>query len=226
MSDAKDRLTHLLDLAGRNTPDGRLALVRELSALLLDWPEDYPLAMRMHFDRLLEKAAQDVDHDTRAMLATRFAAQPDAPVALLNQLFFDAPDAVKTAILRRNALASDDAPPQDIGNGVDEGALIAAARKSCRDDLAAQFAKALGVDGALAKRILHEPSGGALAAACKAVHLKRATYSTLALLFAPETAEKEQRLGAYDSVPQEGAENLIRFWRTHAPRGQDETEAA
>ena len=228
MSNAKDRLTHLLDLAGRNTPDDRLALVRELSELLLDWPEDYPLAMRVHFDRLLEKAAQDVDHETRATLAERFAAQPDAPVALLNQLFFDAPEAVKAAILRRNALAIDEAPPEETRNSVDEGALIAAARKSCRDDLATQFAKTLGVDGALARRILHEPSGEALAAACKGVHLKRATYSTLALLFAPDAAGKEERLGAYDTVPQEGAENLIRFWRAHAgeTEHQTSTEAA
>ena len=217
MSDAKDRLTHLVDLAGRNTPDDRQKLVRELSELLLDWPADYPLPMRVHFDRLLEKAVRDVDRETRALLAERFAAQPDAPVGLLNELFFDAPEAVKGAILRRNALAIDDAPREKAANGVDEGALIAVARKCGREDLAAQFAKTLGVDGVLARRILHEPSGEALAAACKAVHLKRATFSTLALLFAPaDGRQNEERLGAYDGVPQEGAENLIRFWRAHA----------
>ena len=225
MSNAKDRLRHLVDLAGRNTPDDRQRLVRELSELLLEWPADYPLPMRAHFDRLLEKAAQDVDRQTRATLAERFAAQPDAPVGLLNELFFDAPEAVKGAILRRNALAIDDAPPDKAANRVDEGALIAAARKSCHEELAAQFARTLGVDGVLARRILHEPSGEALAAACKGVHLKRATFSTLALLFAPaDGRQNEERLGAYDGVPQQGAENLIRFWRAHAPAAEHGTD--
>ena len=43
-------------------------------------------------------------------------ALPDAPVGLLNELFFDAPPEVKAQILRRNALALEalatDAPPQ------------------------------------------------------------------------------------------------------------------
>ena len=49
MSDARQRLTHLLDLAGRDTPEDRRRLVDELCALLLDWPEDYPLSMRAPF---------------------------------------------------------------------------------------------------------------------------------------------------------------------------------
>ena len=89
--------------------------------------------------------------------------------------------------------------------------------------------KLLGVDGALATRILAEPSGDALAAACKGAHLKRTTFSALALLFAPpDDAQKQRRLGAYDAVPQEGAESLVRFWRAHPHLAEDarETEAA
>lgn len=226
MSNAKERLTHLVDLAGRNTPEDRRTLVRELSDLLLDWPEDYPLSTRAPFDLLLEKAVADVDAVTRAALAERFAALPDAPVGLLNALFFDASDAVKAAILRRNALANDANDAGEPSAEIDEAALIAAARKRCSETLAGEFARVLGVDGALARRILDETSGEALAAACKGMRLNRATYSTLALLFAPHGEDStEQRLGVYDAVPQEGAENLIRFWRAHS-HADAETEAA
>lgn len=227
MSAARERLIQLVDLAGRNTPEDRRRLVSELCALLLDWPGDYPLAMRAPFEQLLEKAAQNVDGGTRATLAGRFAAQPDAPVDLLNELFFDAPDAVKSAIFRRNALANDDAPLPEGDHAAHEAALVAAARGHRGETLASEFARLLGVECKLARRILSEPSGGALAAACKSAHLKRATFSALALLFAPnEDAEKERRLIAYDSVPQGAAENLVRFWRTHPHVGESETEAA
>lgn len=228
MPSARERLIHLVDLASREAPEERRRLVSELCELLLDWPAEYPLSMRTHFDKLLERAARDVDREMRAALAERFVALPDAPVSLLNELFFDASGGVKDAILRRNALANDDAPLPVDGHGVPEAALISTARTSDSEDLAAQFAKLLKIDRGTAHRILSEPTGDALAAACKGAHLKRATFSTLALLFAPERMEKEARLSAYDAVPQEGAENLIRFWRAHPHGGENgsKTQAA
>ena len=229
MPNARDRLKALVELAGRDAAEDRCRLVDELAALLLDWPEDYPLALRAPFDLLLEKAVQDVGPEMRAALATRFAAQPDAPVGLLNELFFDAPATVKPAILRRNALANDGAPVEDGVADADEGALVAAARAKKSKDLAGTFARLLGVDGVLAQRILTEPSGEALAAACKGAHLKRATFSALAVLFAPpDEKDGHRRLAAYDAVPQEGAENLVRFWRAHPHLAEEshETEAA
>lgn len=227
MSAVRERLTHLVDLAGRDTAEDRRLLVNELCRLLLDWPEDYPLAMRVPFEQLLEKTVQDVDAATRATLAARFAALPDAPVALLNELFFDAPEAVKNAILRRNALANDDAPLSDCDRGECEATLIATARGNSNGAFATEFAKFLHIECTIARRILSEPSGEALAAACKGVHLNRATFSALALIFAPaEEREKERRLDAYDSVPQEGAENLVRFWRSHVHAAEERTEAA
>ena len=32
--------------------------------------------------------------------------------------------------------------------------------------------------------------------------------------------EKERRLAAYDAVPQDGAESLVRFWRAHPQTGE------
>jgi len=226
MSAAKQHLSHLADLAERDTPEDRRQLVRALSELLLAWPQDYPLAMRAPFEALLENVAQRVDGETRAQLATRFAALPDAPVGLLNELFFDASPAVKEAILRRNALANDDAPLAAGDHRAGEAALIAAARARRSEDLAGELARLLGVECTMARRILAEPTGDALAAACKGAHLKRATFSALALLFAPQSAETEARLKAYDAVPQGAAENLVRFWREHPQATPSETEAA
>lgn len=226
MPDARTRLKELLDLAAEATAAARAKLVEELADLLLDWPEEYAFSMRAHFDLLLEKAAEDVEPEMRAMLARRFAAQPDAPIGLLNRLFFDAPDDVKPAILRRNALAHDGAGHDMRAPNGEETDLVAAARGD--GDPAAAFAHALGIDDVLATRILAEPSGEALAAACKGAHLKRTTFSALALLFAPNADEREQRLTAYDAVPQDGAESLVRFWRAHPHRAErpGKTQAA
>lgn len=226
MPDARARLKELLDLAAEETAAARTRLVEELADLLLDWPEDYALSLRAPFDQLLEKAAADVEPEMRAMLARRFAGQPDAPIGLLNRLFFDAPDDVKPAILRRNALAHDGAEGMAIPANGAEPALVAAARGE--GDPATAFARALGVDDVLATRILAEPSGEALAAACKGAHLKRTTFSALALIFAPDGGERERRLSAYDEVPQTGAESLVHFWQTHPHLSESasKTEAA
>jgi hypothetical protein len=212
---AHERLVHLADLAARQAPEDRARLIGELAELLLDWPEDYPLAMRAPFDALLAKLAPEADAPARADLARRFAALPDAPVILLNELFFDAAPEVKAQILRRNALALETPPQPAADHNGHEAALVAAARDRRHDDLAAEFARALGVGPPMAERILSEATGDALAAACKGAHLKRATFSALALLFAPQSAESEARLKAYDAVPQDAAENLVRFWRAH-----------
>ena len=213
---ARERLVHLADLAASPAPEDRGRLIIELADLLLAWPEDYPLAMRVPFEALLEKVAPAADAATRADLARRFAALPDAPVGLLNELFFDAAPQVKAQILRRNALAHD-APEEAPEPQADEAHLVAAARDHRNGDLAAELARALGVVPPMAERILCEPTGDALAAACKGAHLKRTTFSALALLFAPE--EGEARLKAYDAVPQIAAENLVRFWRAHPAAG-------
>ncbi|MDE3116420.1 MAG: hypothetical protein KGL26_12530, partial [Pseudomonadota bacterium] len=129
----RDRLVRLADLAASQAPEDRARLIGALAELLLDWPEDYPLAMRAPFDALLTRVAPEADAATRADLAARFAALPDAPVALLNELFFDAAPQVKAQILRRNALALEaaahDSPLPETADGhAEEARLVAAAR--------------------------------------------------------------------------------------------------
>lgn len=68
MPAAREHLTHLVDLAGRNTPDDRRRLAAELAELLLGWPDDYPLAMCALFEQLLEKAVRDADGERERRL--------------------------------------------------------------------------------------------------------------------------------------------------------------
>ena len=62
MPTPKERLSHLLELASQG-PEQRAALAGEVADMLLDWPMQYPLAMRATFEALLEKIAREMDYN-------------------------------------------------------------------------------------------------------------------------------------------------------------------
>src|SRR5580698_765171 len=99
MSDPRERLTRLVELATQNAPQTRRQLAAELCDLLLDWPANYPAAMREPFETLLEKTMRLIDRETRVALIARIAACQDAPPSLLREYFFDAPDDLRGVIL-------------------------------------------------------------------------------------------------------------------------------
>ncbi|MGH6872479.1 MAG: DUF2336 domain-containing protein [Rhizomicrobium sp.] len=212
MSDA--RLTRLVELATRTAPEERRRLAVELCDLLLDWPQSYPAAMREPFETLLEKTLRLIDGETRMRLVARLAEAPDAPLAFLNEFFFDAGPELRAAILERNAQCT--ATPQR--SAVDEPALIAAARAG--GDFTASFARALALAPQTAERILRDPTGEPLAIALRGAGLSRAAYSTVALIAdgVHSAEENAARLAAYELVPPRAAQALMQFWR-------DETEA-
>lgn len=228
---AKDRLRHLIELAQSEEPGNRRTLAGALCDLLLDWPQTYPENMREPFEALLEKAVRDVDAQTRRALAERLAPFRAAPMALLNELFFDAPPEAKSFILARNTEKTDaDLAPEVTPVHGDEQGLIALMRKARDDNFTRAFAKLLGVETGTASRILREESGEALAIACKGAHLARATFSALALLNAPQevnTADaKYARLATYDAVRQDAAESMVRFWRAHVVQTAEPAQVA
>ena len=214
MSDAKQRLTHLIELATKDAPENRRTLAVELCDLLLDWPEHYPTAMREPFEALLEKTVRMIDADTRRALAEKLGTRAETPLPLLNEFYFDAPAETRDAIVLRNALLEDGRQPEV--PGADETKIIAAARTTATGEFAAAFAKMLGIEPGTAERILHDHSGRALAIACKGAHLTRATFSALALITEAGggAADTRERLSSFDSVPLTGAERLLGFWRT------------
>lgn len=207
MPTPKERLCHLLELAAQG-PEQRAALAGEVADMLLDWPAQYPLAMRATFEALLEKIAREMDFCARAELAARFDGRTDARLALLNELFLAAPPEMKDATLARNDMLAVMAAAN-----VDDGAVLEAART--RPDFPQDLARLIGVPRAIACEIVADPSGRALAVVCRAANITRATFSALIVLAAPPRPVHDNfsLLAVYDKVPANGSVHLLAFWR-------------
>jgi hypothetical protein len=76
------RLSHLLALADQG-PAMRAALAEEVAELLTDWPSDCPAEMRAPCEALLERAAREVDDETKARLRGRLESKPALAARLL-----------------------------------------------------------------------------------------------------------------------------------------------
>ena len=207
MPTPKERLSHLLELAAQGAGE-RAHLADEVAELLLDWPPQYPQAMRATFVSLLEKIVREMAGPSRAVLAARFRDRDDFPLSLLNEFFLYAPAPMKDAILARN----DAQAPVDCA-GVDAEALLHAART------AREFADALahiaGLPFAVAAAMLSDPSARGLAALARATGISRATFSAMAILTGPARSVHENfaMLDVFDRVPVGGARQLVAFWR-------------
>jgi hypothetical protein len=205
-----ERLSNMLELAARG--DGaRAQLAQEISDILLNWPTDYPASARPPFETLLEKTLRDVDRSTRVAIAARFARHADAPVSLLNLLFFTASAEMKEEIVARNDSGE---VPEPEPTAIDEDALLTVARNA-GGRFSAGLAHALGVAGETAEEILRDLSGQSLAIACKGARTGRATFSALAVLADRSRAAEDSylRLATYDAVPHAAAERMLAFWR-------------
>lgn len=99
-------------------------------------------------------------------------------------------------------------PEENVGRS-----LIEMARGG--SDLSAPLAQALNLPRSRAEEILSDPSGHALAIACKSLQLGRAAYSTLALLLGgnDDTAQYYARLDAYDAIGVSDAAQRLQDWR-------------
>jgi hypothetical protein len=101
--------------------------------------------------------------------------------------------------------------------GPDEYDLITAAREKRRTDWAGDLAAFLDLPPALAQRIVQEPTGEALAIACKAAYLGRAAVSVLAVragrvVRLPAHA-LYARLEQFDAVGRAEAIDTLNLWR-------------
>jgi hypothetical protein len=217
MRTAKERLSHLLELAAKGAAE-RAALAGEVADLLHDWPPAYPAVMRASFEALLEKIAREVDETGRRDLARRFEASGDAPLSLLNELFLSSSDAMRDEILRRN-----DAHASDAAASIDGATLLAAARK--QGDLAVALARAAAIPRSVAAKIMADASGRALAVVVKGAGLERPFYSAICVLVIP-APQLFAALAAYDRVPPNGATHLLAFWRSKLDNSLASRDAA
>jgi hypothetical protein len=204
MSSAKERLGELLALAAERR---WAALARELAALTLDWPRDFPGAMRTPVMALFELAARECDDATRAEIAAKMGGNAELPLRLLNELYLAAPAPLRREILMRNQLECEDGADDA---RADATGLIRAARNGALD-FAAALAAAVAIPHDIAATILADASGEPLAVLCRGAGLDRAAFSTIALLRgAPELPQ-----AVFDTVPEEAARRLTRQWRAH-----------
>lgn len=218
MTAARERLTKLIELASQDSPEDRRTLARELCDLLLDWPANYPTNMREPFEALLEKTLRVIDKQSCDALVWRIAERADAPLDLLNEFYFGAPDELRERILIRNADANRDAThdpePSDLDAASLSARLVEVARTKPRTDFADALTALCGLNETVVERILLDATGESLAILCKGAHLGRAAFSALAMLTGNQAADAaQQRLSAFDSVPQAGAEQLLKFWQ-------------
>ena len=208
----------LVELASQSAPEKQRALATELCDLLIDWPSDYSTAMRAPFEALLERVARGLDRATRRQLATRLAAYAETPLELLNGFFFDLPLESRNVILARNDEAA------KTGGTIApvvaaEGSLVETLRNSDRVDAAIVLGEFLRINSATAGNIIDDRSAEALAVVCKGAGLARATFSIVAMLAgerSPDALDASYaRLGQIDTIPQGGAERLLKYWRAH-----------
>jgi hypothetical protein len=220
MSEPRDRLTRLIELASENAPEKQAALAFELCDLLVDWPPRYPQIMREPFEALLEKVLRRLDETTRRLIATRLSTHSETAVALLNECYFDVPTKARSLILERNHEEDVDEPLRVDAEG--EKNLVAAARKMGPIEFVHTFAAFLGVTPVMAQSIVEDASGDALAVACRGVGLSRTTYSALAIFAAgrlnADAATIYQRLAAFDTIPESGARRMLNHWRRENAR--------
>ena len=212
MLSPKEHLAYLVELAAEPGASERRELLRELGELLTTWPANYPIEARSSFAALLARVEHDVDPENRRALANKLARCPDAPLGLLNEFFFDVPADARVEILRRDSQIS--APPDT--TGIDEETIIQAARTKRGAEFASALATAFGIDQVTASEILQDGSGLGLAIACHGAGFSRAAYSTLAILTTRDEAQIEQRLAAFDAVPDRGGIAMLSFWRNQA----------
>jgi hypothetical protein len=205
MPTPKERLSHLLELAASGAGEHG-ALAGEVADLLLDWPSQYPAPMRATFEALLEKIVREMAPETRAPLAARFEGRDEFPLALLNEFFLFASPAMRETILARNEAAGPAAPCD-----TDCAALLAALR--ARRELAPELAELTGVPAWVADAAATDVQ--ALCVLARGAGINRATFSAIAILAGPARAVHEnfQMLTAFDHVPENGARQLVQFWR-------------
>lgn len=103
-------------------------------------------------------------------------------------------------------------------NQLDAALLVQLIRQGKIPEMIAGLARLIKADLPMARRIVFDKGGEALAVACKAVGIDRTTFSDLIMLL--DTGSEKTRqdrgmlLGVYGRITEEAANRTIRFWRT------------
>jgi len=236
---ASPTLDSLVDLACRDGVDIRPTLLRVLTDLYVQKPTHSP-DEEIQYLELALGLIDAVDAPTRGAVASRLAAYPAAPAAILRRLGGVTPAA-------EPARPSEPKPEADLAElffaaSTDERRLIltnldavagAAQRRPVASDViprlenaalqhnAGEFSRtlerALGISGALAERITRDASGEPIVVAAKALGMKAAVLQRILLFLNPQVGQSVERVydlaRLYDELTPAAAERMLAIWQ-------------
>lgn len=108
MSQTQRSLVDLLDLARESSSENRRQLLREVTDLFLETPEEHSEAETEHFGQIMGRIAKDVERQLRQDLAVKLAAVPSAPHSLILQLASDEIDVARPVLTESTVLKEQD----------------------------------------------------------------------------------------------------------------------
>jgi hypothetical protein len=233
-------LDNLVDLACGDGVDIRPTLLRVLTDLYVQKPA-HSTEEEVQYVELALGLIEAADAPTRAAVASRLAAYPAAPLAVLSklegarpvaetkpqtepvsepdlvELFFDA-----SAEERRLILTTLDAVDVPLGRrGTIADDVIARLENAALQHNVGEFAhtleRALGVSQALADRIARDPSGEPIVVAAKALGMRAAVLQRILLFLNPQVGQSVKQVydlaRLYDDITSLAAESMLAIWR-------------
>lgn len=243
-SSAFPTLDSLVDLACRDGVDIRPTLLRVLTDLYVQKPS-HSAEEEVQYAELALGLIEAVDAPTRAAVATRLSSYAAAPAAVVRRLAGDLPaaeaprqteqppdlielffaagsDERRLILINLDAVAADAAQralpvASDVIDRLETAALRGSASEFSRT-----LERALGVGGALAERIAHDPSGEPTVVAAKALGMKAAVLQRILLCLNPKVGQSVERVydlaRLFDELSLASALRMVAIWRQTAAR--------
>ncbi len=184
----------------------------------------------------------------------------DLPPDLMNEMFFFVSSKLRSYILDRNKDLDPDAVDEAIQRTTDslsqdlesserkltraqeyveqaehrkelnESFLVRMVREKKIREFLYAFSKLTGLDERTANRVLSDPTGEAVAIACKSSQFDRSTFSTIILLMDKGQLRNLNNtnvlLRIYDRIDTETAQRVMRFWRIRKKTLQEKESIA
>jgi uncharacterized protein (DUF2336 family) len=238
---ASPTLDSLVDLACRDGVDIRPTLLRVSTDLYVQKPT-HSAEEEVQYTELALGLIDAVDAQTRAAVASRLAAYPGAPAAVLHRLGSAATPA---------ALSRPSEPPKSepdlaelfFAASADERRLIltnldvvagteqrrppvasdvivrleTAALQHNAGEFSRTLERALGISGVLAERITRDASGEPIVVAAKALGMKAAVLQRVLLFLNPQVGQSIERVYGlarlYDELTPAAADRMLAIWQ-------------
>ena len=108
MSNARNKLETLVELAHETSSERRRELLREITEVFLDDPSSYNSTESQYFGEIMGKVAYDLERQVREELAAKLAAEAAAPPDLIKRLAGDEIEVARPVITESPVLQESD----------------------------------------------------------------------------------------------------------------------